>query len=196
MIDKNYNRIEAEKEIHEMVNLLKVERTCYTAKERETRLKSEVYDPDCGYIDGGEVQFDLDYVDYMLISGHAFTRAYDRSVNVAELVEMAREVANNFDAFCAIDDNRVLPAFDNHGRVIGGVGEYGKTATVVQMEGSNILLVVERYENGIRVASCWNTNERPYGLQEHDAFIFVRKDGSVTSKLTGDVFVFPKTKRG
>lgn len=53
----------------------------------------------------------------------------------------------------------------------------------------------ERYANGIRVASCWNTQKRRYGLQEHDDYIFVRKDGSVTHKLSRDVFVFPKTKR-
>lgn len=79
----------------------------------------------------------------------------------------------------------------------GGIftDENGKTATVVQVEGSNILLITERYANGIRVASCWNTQKRRYGLQEHDDYIFVRKDGSVTHKLSRDVFVFPKTKR-
>lgn len=76
-----------------------------------------------------------------------------------------------------------------------GTGENGKTATVVQVEGSNILLITERYANGIRVASCWNTQKRRYGLQEHDDYIFVRKDGSVTHKPSRDVFVFPKTKR-
>lgn len=62
-------------------------------------------------------------------------------------------------------------------------------------EGSNILLIVERYAHGIRIASCWNTQERRYGLQEHDDYLFVRKDGSVTHKLSGDVFVFRKKKR-
>ena len=94
-----------------------------------------------------------------------------------------------------IDNHCVLPVRDSRGRTIDGTGENGKTATVVQVEGSNILLITERYANGIRVASCWNTQKRRYGLQEHDDYIFVRKDGSVTHKLSRDVFVFPKTKR-
>lgn len=104
-------------------------------------------------------------------------------------------MANNFDAFCEIDNHCVLPVRDSRGRTIDGTGENGKTATVVQVEGSNILLITERYANGIRVASCWNTQKRRYGLQEHDDYIFVCKDGSVTHKLSRDVFVFPKTKR-
>lgn len=54
---------------------------------------------------------------------------------------------------------------------------------------------VKVYAHGIRIASCWNTQERRYGLQEHDDYLFVRKDGSVTHKLSGDVFVFRKKKR-
>lgn len=104
-------------------------------------------------------------------------------------------MVNNFDAFCEIDNHCVLPVRDSRGRTIDGTGENGKTATVVQVEGSNILLITERYANGIRIASCWNTQKRRYGLQEHDDYIFVRKDGSVTHKLSRDVFVFPKTKR-
>ena len=138
---------------------------------------------------------ELDYVEYMLLSGHAFQRASERGIDESKLEKLAFAVVNNFDAFCEIDNHCVLPVRDSRGRTIDGTGENGKTATVVQVEGSNILLITERYANGIRVASCWNTQKRRYGLQEHDDYIFVRKDGSVTHKLSRDVFVFPKTKR-
>lgn len=191
-----YTVEEREQDAREMVNLLKTERTCLTAEERVYRLNSEVYTRNCGYIRGSEVKYDgLDYVEYMLLSGHAFQRACERGIDTGKLVELAYAVVNNFDAFCEMDNHCVFPVRDSRGRTIDGAGENGKTATVVQVEGSNILLIAERYANGIRIASCWNTKKRRYGLQEHDAYIFVRKDGSVTRKLSGDVFVFPKTKR-
>lgn len=187
---------ECKQDAKEMVNLLKMKRTCGNAKERASRLNDEVYNRNCGYIKGSKVKYnELDYVEYMLLSGHAFQRASERGIDESKLEKLAFAVVNNFDAFCEIDNHCVLPVRDSRGRTIDGTGENGKTATVVQVEGSNILLITERYANGIRIASCWNTQKRRYGLQEHDDYIFVRKDGSVTHKLSRDVFVFPKTKR-
>lgn len=195
MLDKNFNSVEKEAQTREMVSLLKAERTTSNANERKGRLTHEVYCDGCGYIPGGKVEFGLKCVEYMLISGHAFQRANKRHIDHAKLVEMANTVINNWDAFYAIDDNRVLPVFGDDGHIIDGAGEDGKISTVVQMEGSNILLIIQSYKHGVRVVSCWNTHEGPHGLQEHDTFLFVRKDGSITRKLTGDVFVFRKTKR-
>lgn len=101
----------------------------------------------------------------------------------------------NYIGYCADEERRFNKRLSAKKLEIYPLAENGKTATVVQVEGSNILLITERYANGIRVASCWNTQKRRYGLQEHDDYIFVRKDGSVTHKLSRDVFVFPKTKR-
>ena len=191
-----YSVEECEQDAKEMVNLLKMERTCSTMKERLSRLNFEVYDTDCGYIAGSKVEHEgLEYVDYMLLSGHAFKRACERGIDATKLTKLAIAVANNFDAYAEIHNHRIMPVRNSIGQTIDGTGKNGKTATVVQVEGSNILLIVERYAHGIRIASCWNTKERRYGLQEHDDYLFVRKDGSVTHKLSGDVFVFRKKKR-
>lgn len=191
-----YSVEEREQDAKEMVNLLKMERTCSTTKERLSRLNLEVYDTDCGYIAGSKVKHEgLEYVDYMLLSGHAFKRAYERGIDTTKLTKLAIAVTNNFDAYAEIHNHRIMPVRNSIGQTIDGTGKNGKTATVVQVEGSNILLIVERYAHGIRIASCWNTQERRYGLQEHDDYLFVRKDGSVTHKLSGDVFVFRKKKR-
>ena len=191
-----YSVEECEQDTKEMVNLLKMERTCSTMKERLSRLNFEVYDTDCGYIAGSKVEHEgLEYVDYMLLSGHAFKRACERGIDATKLTKLAIAVANNFDAYAEIHNHRIMPVRNSIGQTIDGTGKNGKTATVVQVEGSNILLIVERYAHGIRIASCWNMQERRYGLQEHDDYLFVRKDGSVTHKLSGDVFVFRKKKR-
>lgn len=113
---------ECKQDAKEMVNLLKMERTCGNAKERASRLNDEVYNRNCGYIKGSKVKYnELDYVEYMLLSGHAFQRASERGIDESKLEKLAFAVVNNFDAFC--------------------------------------------------------------------------EDGSVTHKLSRDVFVFPKTKR-
>lgn len=156
-----YSVEECEQDAKEMVNLLKMERTCSTMKERLSRLNFEVYDTDCGYIAGSKVEHEgLEYVDYMLLSGHAFKRACERGIDATKLTKLAIAVANNFDAYAEIHNHRIMPVRNSIGQTIDGTGKNGKTATVVQVEGSNILLI-----------------------------------GSVTHKLSGDVFVFRKKKR-
>lgn len=61
-----YSVEECEQDAKEMVNLLKMERTCSTMKERLSRLNFEVYDTDCGYIAGSKVEHEgLEYVELM-----------------------------------------------------------------------------------------------------------------------------------
>ena len=147
-----YSVEECEQDAKEMVNLLKMERTCSTMKERLSRLNFEVYDTDCGYIAGSKVEHEgLEYVDYMLLSGHAFKRACERGIDAAKLTKLAIAVANNFDAYAEIHNHRIMPVRNSIGQTIDGTGKNGKTATVVQVEGSNILLIVERYAHGLRL---------------------------------------------
>lgn len=105
-----YSVEECEQDAKEMVNLLKMERTCSTMKERLSRLNFEVYDTDCGYIAGSKVEHEgLGYVDYMLLSGHAFKRACERGIDAAKLTKLAIAVANNFDAYAEIHNHRIMP---------------------------------------------------------------------------------------
>ena len=130
-----YSVEECEQDAKEMVNLLKMERTCSTMKERLSRLNFEVYDTDCGYIAGSKVEHEgLEYVDYMLLSGHAFKRACERGIDAAKLTKLAIAVANNFDAYAEILNHRIMPVRNSIGQTIDGTGKNGKTATVVQVE--------------------------------------------------------------
>ena len=132
---------------------------------------------------------------YLVISGHALDHARnDRASSRTEIQKMAERIFANDDATWELMGNTV----ELLRNTLGVGSESGKTATVVEVENEDLVLVIETFTYGYRIASIWNfavMDERPYGLQDHDDYLLIKADGSVTHKMSERFKRFQRKRR-
>lgn len=125
----------------------------------------------------------LDGNQWLLISGHAISRGRERKITRTELTERLKKFFENDDAVFDITDNCLEVCTKGCFSV---TSETGKHSTFVEFEDDNVALIIEAYQYGYRLASCWNFREekRKYILDKTNDYLFVGKDGTVSRTLS------------
>ena len=123
---------------------------------------------------------------WLLVSGHALERGIQRNISRSEITAHFDKFFANDDATFEMSENCLELCSKGCFSV---VSETGKLSTFVEFEDDNVALIIEAYQYGFRIASCWNFDEekRKYVLEPTNDYLFIRKDGMVTRHLSGRV---------
>lgn len=140
-------------------------------------------------VDGGKMYYGsvmgrtLPGNQWLLVSGHVLDRGTQRKITRSEITAHFDKFFANDDATFEISENCLELCSKGCFSV---VSETGKLSTFVEFEGDNVALIIEAYKYGFRIASCWNFNNerRKYVLEPTNDYLLIRKDGSVTRRLS------------